>query len=108
MTYRLSGHSTSDDPRAYRLEDEVTQWRKADPVLRLRRHLETLGAITEADDARLRADAEAEIKTCIEVAEATPRPSLESLFEDVYAEQPWHLREQARECVEGPRPKAHH
>ncbi len=108
MTYRLSGHSTSDDPRAYRAEGEVEGWRKADPLLRLRKHLETLGALTDAEDAQLRADTDAEIKSCVEAAEAAPKPSLESMFEGVYAEKPWHLREQERECIEGPRPKAHH
>jgi 2-oxoisovalerate dehydrogenase E1 component alpha subunit len=108
MTYRLSGHSTSDDPRAYRVEDEVTHWRKADPILRLRRHLETLGAISDEEDAKLRADVDAELKACIEVAEATPRPALSSLFDDVFAEKPKYLIEQERECLEGPRPQAHH
>jgi len=108
MTYRLSGHSTSDDPRAYRVEDEVTHWRKADPLLRLRKHLETLGAISDEEDAKLRADVDAELKACIEVAESTPRPALTSLFDDVFAEKPKYLIEQERECLEGPRPQAHH
>lgn len=108
MTYRLSGHSTSDDPRAYRVEDEVTHWRKADPLLRLRKHLETLGAISDEEDAKLRADVDAELKACIEVAESTPRPALGSLFDDVFAEKPKYLVEQERECLEGPRPQAHH
>jgi 2-oxoisovalerate dehydrogenase E1 component alpha subunit len=108
MTYRLSGHSTSDDPRAYRVEDEVTHWRKADPLLRLRKHLETLGAIGDEEDAKIRADVDAELKACIEVAEATPRPALTSLFDDVFAEKPKYLIEQERECLEGPRPQAHH
>jgi 2-oxoisovalerate dehydrogenase E1 component alpha subunit len=108
VTYRLGGHSTSDDPRAYRVEDEVTGWRTVDPLARLRKHLETLGAWTDAEEATLRADTDAEIKTCIEVAEGAPKPPLASLFEDVYATQPWHLREQAQECAAGPRPKAHH
>ena len=108
MTYRLSGHSTSDDPRAYRVEDEVTHWRKADPLLRLRKHLETLGAISDEEDAKLRADVDAELKACIEVAESTPRPALSTLFEDVFAEKPKYLIEQERECLEGPRPQAHH
>jgi 2-oxoisovalerate dehydrogenase E1 component alpha subunit len=108
MTYRLSGHSTSDDPRAYRVEDEVTHWRKADPLLRLRKHLETLGAISDEEDAKLRADVDAELKACIEVAESTPRPALSTLFDDVFAEKPKYLIEQERECLEGPRPQAHH
>lgn len=108
ITYRLSGHSTSDDPRAYRVEDEVAEWRKADPILRLRKHLEWLGAITDEDDAKIKADTEAELKACIEKAEATAKPSLESMFDDVYKTLPNHLEEQKAELLSGPRAKAHH
>ena len=31
FTYRLEGHSTSDDPRAYREEEQVQAWEKRDP-----------------------------------------------------------------------------
>src|ERR1019366_4814820 len=48
MTYRLSGHSTSDDPRAYRKDDEVLAWKKRDPVVRLRMHLEHKSLWNEA------------------------------------------------------------
>ena len=108
MTYRLSGHSTSDDPRAYRKEDEVTSWRKADPLLRLRKHLETLGAISEGEDKQIRDDVDAELKRCIEASELAPKPTLETMFDDVFAKRPWHLDEQFQECASGPRPKAHH
>jgi 2-oxoisovalerate dehydrogenase E1 component alpha subunit len=107
MTYRLSGHSTSDDPKAYRQEDEVTSWRKADPILRLRKHLDALGAIDDAEDARIREQAEAELKDCVAVAEKTPAPELATMFDDVFAHKPWHLVEQEQECVRGPRAKGH-
>ena len=108
VTYRLSGHSTSDDPRAYRKEEEVTEWRKADPVLRLRKHLDVLGAWSDAEDKAVREAVERELKTCIEQAEAKPRPVVETMFEEVFAEQPWHLREQQAQCASGPRAKTGH
>ena len=40
VTYRVGAHSTSDDPRLYRSDEEVEAWRKRDPVAALRRHLE--------------------------------------------------------------------
>ena len=44
----------------------------------------------------------------VAVSEATPPPSLESMFDDVYEDLPWHLREQRDQLVRGPRaPKAH-
>ena len=41
VTYRVEGHSTSDDPRAYRPAELVEPWRKKDPILRMRRYLGT-------------------------------------------------------------------
>jgi pyruvate dehydrogenase E1 component alpha subunit len=108
MTYRLGGHSTSDDPRAYRTEDELEPWQKQDPILRLRRHLELLGAWSERDEARHVARVEQELKQCIEAAEQKATPPLESLFDDVYAERPWHLSEQLETCRSGPRAKRGH
>jgi pyruvate dehydrogenase E1 component alpha subunit len=108
VTYRLSGHSTSDDPRAYRKEDEVTEWRKADPMLRLRKHLDTLGAWTDTEDKAVREAVEAEIKLAIEHAEKKPAPELSTMFDEVFADKPWHLSEQEAQCASGARPKAHH
>ena len=103
MTYRLGGHSTSDDPRVYRSEDEVAAWRRADPILRLRKHIERLGVWTDELDSDWHAVCEAEMKACVQAAEEKPRAALRDLFTDVYAEQPWHLREQEAQCLRGPR-----
>ena len=108
LTYRVGGHSTSDDPRAYRVQDEVEQWRRTDPVVRLRRHLETLGAWDDAREEELTKGTEAELKACIAAAEATPKPALGTIFDGVFAERPWHLEEQAAELLNGPRAKDHH
>lgn len=35
MTYRMAGHSTSDDPRRYRDDAEVDEWQALDPLARL-------------------------------------------------------------------------
>lgn len=103
MTYRIGGHSTSDDPRIYRTQHEVDRWKRADPIVRLRRHIEQLGAWSADSDADWRAHCEAEVKACVRRAEAKPPPALRELFTDVYAEQPWHLREQEEACLAGPR-----
>jgi pyruvate dehydrogenase E1 component alpha subunit len=105
LTYRLGGHSTSDDPRAYRTDEEVESWRKADPVVRLRRHMEREEAWSEDSDADWRAACEAEIRECVRRAEDKPAAELRDLFTDVYAQQPWHLREEQEQCLAGPRAK---
>lgn len=107
LTYRLSGHSTSDDPKAYRPEAGQEVWRRLDPIPRIREYLLRLGALTSTADAQLEAEVDAELKAAIVEAEKTPTPPLESMFEDVFAEPPWHLVEQRDELVKGPRAKGH-
>ena len=43
FTYRAEGHSTSDDPTAYRSAQEREEWPLGDPITRLRNHLIALG-----------------------------------------------------------------
>ncbi len=98
VTYRVEGHSTSDDPRAYRPAELVEPWRKKDPILRMRRHLGHRGLLDEAADARLRDEIREEIQRALKEAEAFPqKPPLETLFGDVYAEPLWQQREQLAE-----------
>ncbi|MEM9728014.1 MAG: thiamine pyrophosphate-dependent enzyme [Myxococcota bacterium] len=98
MTYRLGGHSTSDDPRIYRSEDEVESWRRADPLDRVRKHIDQQGAWDDTLDADWRAVCDEEIRACVRAAEEKPPPALDTMFGDVYAEQPAHLREQQADC----------
>jgi pyruvate dehydrogenase E1 component alpha subunit len=107
LTYRLSGHSTSDDPKAYRKDAEVESWRSKDPVTRLRGYLEKKGLWNGEKQTKLEEDTAAELAECVKIAEKAPPPPLESMFEDVYGEMPWHLREQRDQLVKGPRAKGH-
>jgi len=108
LTYRLGGHSSSDDPKAYRPTDEVEHWARVDPLVRLRKHLEVIGAWDEKAERGARARMESELKQAIETAEKKPGPALETMFEGVYAERPQHLTEQLAECSKGPRPRKDH
>ncbi len=49
----------------------------------------------------------AEIAAAIDEVEAMPPPARESLFEDVYAEMPWHLREQLESLKKVAPPPTH-
>ena len=108
MTYRAGPHSTSDDPTAYRDKGEVDRQLKRDPIRRLRKYLELAGAWSEQEDKRFEAEVAAELKTCIERAEAAPPPPVSAMFEQVFEEMPEHLQQQMRECVEGPRARKNH
>jgi pyruvate dehydrogenase E1 component alpha subunit len=41
VTYRLGDHTTADDARRYRDPDEVEMWKLRDPIIRLRKHMES-------------------------------------------------------------------
>lgn len=99
MTYRLGGHSTSDDPRIYRTDAEVESWRRADPIDRIGKHIVQRGVWDDDLDADWRSVCDSEIRACVRVAEEKPAPGLEQVFRDVYREQPEHLREQETECL---------
>ena len=57
-------------------------------------------AFVRSIDERLRA--------AVKVAEETPAPKLETLFEDVFEKKPWYLEEQEAELLAGSRPVSHH
>jgi pyruvate dehydrogenase E1 component alpha subunit len=95
VTYRQGGHSTSDDPRAYREDSEVQEWKDKDPILRLRSYLISQGHLSEDGDAQFEGEIKQEIQENLEKAEAIGPPALETVFEDVFDTLPWHLREQS-------------
>jgi pyruvate dehydrogenase E1 component subunit alpha len=98
VTYRVEGHSTSDDPRAYRPAELVEPWKKKDPILRMRRYLVKRGALDDQADEALRTEIRGELQRALAEAEGfAAKPPLETLIEDVYAETPAHLREQLAE-----------
>lgn len=102
LTYRIGAHSTSDDPTRYRSQEEVDAWTKKDPVARLRRHLVHRGLLDDARDQALEKELNAEIIAAVNEVESLPPPARETLFDDVYAEPPWHLAEQRDELLRTP------
>src|SRR6266446_4487027 len=101
-TYRIGAHSSSDDPTRYRDEREVEAWRKRDPIEQLRARLAADGQWTDRQDQELRARLLDEVNAAIAEAEQKPDPPREGLFEDVYSNLPWFLREQRDELLAAP------
>ncbi len=100
VTYRMEGHSTSDDPRVYRPEALLEPWRQeATPSRGSASYLERRGALDDAaDDAAAGRGA----RPAGRPRWPRPRPSAarrrsSQLFEDVYAEPLRQQREQREE-----------
>ncbi len=100
LTYRLGPHSSADDPKRYRSDEELEEWKKRDPIERFRVYLEKKGYWNQREEEKLQTEVEREMSEAVEYAEKVPRPPIESLFEDVYASLPPHLEEQLRELLE--------
>lgn len=100
LTYRQGAHSTSDDPRAYRDDAEVEDWKTRDPIERFRRYLLTNQYWSEERDQELEEMIRSEIQTTVEQVENLPPPDPGSMFEDVFDDLPWHLAEQRAQLQE--------
>ncbi|WP_271438846.1 3-methyl-2-oxobutanoate dehydrogenase (2-methylpropanoyl-transferring) subunit alpha [Pontixanthobacter luteolus] len=105
FTYRAEGHSTSDDPSGYRSAQEREEWPLGDPVMRLKNHLIEIG---EWDEDRQ----EALDKECVDHVKAVTKEAekngilghglhhpFKTMFEDVFEELPWHLKEQSEQAI---------
>ena len=95
VTFRMGGHSTSDDPSKYVDPREFDEWEGRCPIKRFRSYLIAEGKLTEEEADAIQAEAEAEMMAAAKEAEAKPVPSLDTIFTDVYAEAPPHLRAQS-------------
>lgn len=98
LTQRMGGHSTSDDPARYRDPQLLEPWKKRNPLHRMRRYLESRHLWSEEEEQRAFTEADARYTEALRWAESVPPPSVPSMFEDVYAEMPQHLREQQDEA----------
>ncbi len=98
-TYRLGGHSSSDDPTKYRNEDEVSEWEKRDPIPRLEAYLKSSGLYGSAGIAAWEVEITAQVADAVNHAEDVGPPKLETLVEDVYANPPQHLRKQVIDAL---------
>jgi pyruvate dehydrogenase E1 component alpha subunit len=107
ITYRMGGHSTSDDPNAYRQSDALKPWADRDPIHRVRSYLDQRSGWDDAREAALVEAVDRRFKEAVAIAENTPKPRPETLFDDVYQSPPWNLVEQRTELLTGPRPPEH-
>ncbi|ADE15251.1 pyruvate dehydrogenase (acetyl-transferring) E1 component, alpha subunit [Nitrosococcus halophilus Nc 4] len=96
VTYRLTMHTTVDDPTKYRQEEEVKIWEKRDPLPRFQKFLQEAGHLSEKDID----DLEKEIKEHLDTEWSEAQQQMEKMgnpldmFEHVYAQLPPYLQEQ--------------
>jgi pyruvate dehydrogenase E1 component alpha subunit len=98
LTYRVSAHSSSDDPSRYRDEGVTQVWKQdRDPLLRFAAVGAERGWLAPGETERMAADIEAEVRKVVAEQEQIGPPPLESIIEDVYEEPTRLLREELEE-----------
>ncbi|MDG5767220.1 pyruvate dehydrogenase (acetyl-transferring) E1 component subunit alpha [Balneolales bacterium ANBcel1] len=84
VTYRYRGHSMSD-PANYRTKDELEEYKKIDPIERLKTYIFSKKVAGEKEIAAIDERVEKVVLESIEFADNSPFPDEEELYKDVYA-----------------------
>lgn len=79
-TYRLESHTTADDWKRYRSEKEVEEWRKKDPVVRLRKYMESKKIWGEKEEKELQEKARTQVGDAVKRFESVPPPEGKDIF----------------------------
>lgn len=92
VTYRMAGHSTSDDPTRYRSADDVAVWEARDPLVRVRRLLDAQGWAAEAFHTALEEEATVLAETTRTACRSLDAPALEDTFRNTFVRETAALR----------------
>ena len=94
VTYRLSDHTTADDARRYRSDEEVEQARALEPLGRMRTYLMNIGAWSDAQEDGLKEECVEAVDEAVEAyVNRRPQP-VTSMFDYLFAETTDRLSEQ--------------
>jgi len=89
VTYRLTVHTTADDPTKYRDSAEVELWSQRDPLIRFAEYLTDKGLLDDERIAAIEAEIQTEIKAAVDTYESyrlDPMTPFQHIFADLPAE----------------------
>jgi pyruvate dehydrogenase E1 component alpha subunit len=84
ITYRFRGHSMAD-AESYREKAEVRKWQKRDPIRVLDEALVKGGLVARKELHEIQRRVEMQVQDAIVFADTSPFPSLDTLFQNIYA-----------------------
>lgn len=99
VTYRMMMHTTADDPRRYRTDEELEGWKTKDPISRFETYLRGKKLLSKKKIARIAEAVPTQIQTAVDNAEMQMKTMGDPLdmFAHAYAEMPPHLAAQKEE-----------
>jgi pyruvate dehydrogenase E1 component subunit alpha len=99
VTYRMDDHTTSDDAGRYRTEEMLAPWKAKDPIDRMRKYLTAKRGWDDKKEAGLQEEITAKIEEAVTAFEETEPPNPAEIFNHMYYEMPWHLKEQRQQML---------
>ncbi len=84
ITYRFYGHHMGDPGTTYRTKEEVEEWKKKDPIKRLKDQLLQKKILTESDIEEIEAATTQELDEAVRFAVESPEPKVEEAISDIY------------------------
>ena len=85
-TFRMALHF-SGDPGGYVKQEDLEKWGKRDPIDLCQAKVLDRGVLTPAADKALRQEVLDEVNQAVEEAFSAPDPTVDDLFEDIYAQK---------------------
>ena len=99
VTYRMEMHTTADDPKIYRSDDEVESWKKKDPIARFEKYMMDRGALDQDLAAEIAADTKAELLEARARFHKHAKANPYEVFDFVYTNLPKDLAAQRKEYL---------
>lgn len=87
---RIDSHSSSDDQKKYRSQEELNRAAEQDPVRRLEHYLVENSILGDAEVSRMREEVQAEVNQAATEAAAVPPPSTDDLMAHIYSNAYFH------------------
>ena len=97
VTCRMGPHTTADDPKKYRPDEQIAYWRERDPIKRFQAYLKAKGIWNETFEKKVQDEVTATVEKIVSDAEAY-KPDPKDMFRHMYAKMPKNLEEQMGEC----------
>ncbi len=94
MTYRIGPHTTADDPGRYRTEEATDEWRRSDPIDRVRAYLVANDAWDQSWEDEVADEASDQVEAAVEEAEALDPFTAGEVFDAMFAEPTQTLLDQ--------------
>jgi pyruvate dehydrogenase E1 component alpha subunit len=101
VTYRMSVHTTADDPKRYRKDEEVEEWTKRDPITRFQKYLKDKGLLSDEKISGLEEEIKEQIKSIEEEFNRWTKQDVDpmAMFDHLFAELPPYVAEQKEELA---------